>query len=217
MNKNTELIRLLTPDAAAVRAALQHEAATRPPNGWDALLEPLARILRPDSQDPVFEPGSAGTLIVYPGLGRDSLAMRPLLRLARRLGYETRDWGHGLNLGPTGPVETFIDTLSSEVERSAREAGRPVSLLGWSLGAVYAREVARSVPDAVAHVVAIGNACGPRGDAFGVRWLLRWAARTGRDDVHSLLERLRRPLLAPMTCLVALADGSIARLPALTA
>lgn len=215
MKDNKELMRLLTPDAPAVRAALQHEAATQPATGWDALLDPLARILRPDLRGALAEPGSAGPLIVYPGLGRDSLAMRPLLRLARRLGYDTRDWGHGINLGPTGRVDDFIDTLSSEVERAAREAGRPVTLLGWSLGGVYAREIARSVPDAVRHVVAFGSA-GPRGDAFGIRWLLRWAARTRREDVRALLERLRRPLLAPMTCLVALADGSITCLPALT-
>jgi pimeloyl-ACP methyl ester carboxylesterase len=206
-------IELLTPDAPAVRAALNQNAPERGPMHWDALIEPLHRILNREGQPLAASSGSP--LIVYPGLARDSLAMRPVMRLCRRMGYDARDWGRGVNLGPDGNIEDFVASLSHDVARTARETGHPVTLVGWSLGSVYAREIARLIPEAVRHVVAIGSPDHYQRDAFGVRWLLRWAARTGREDVRNLLALLRRPLRTPLTCISALADGSIARLPAL--
>lgn len=215
MKEAGQIIELLTPDAPAVRAALSQNAPERTPMHWDALLEPLRRILNRDGVPFSGAAGEASPLIVYPGLARDSLAMRPVMRLCRRMGYDARDWGRGMNLGPEGSIEDFIAGLSHDVARTARETGAPVTLVGWSLGSVYAREIARLMPEAVRHVVAIGSPDHYQRDAFGVRWLLRWAARTGREDVRKLLAMLRRPLRTPLTCISALADGSVARLPAL--
>lgn len=215
MKEAGRTIELLTPDAPAVRAALSRNAHERSPMQWDGLLDPLHRILKREGAPLSEAAAEASPLIVYPGLARDSLAMRPVMRLCRRMGYDARDWGRGVNLGPEGNIDEFIASLSHDVARTARETGHPVTLVGWSLGSVYAREIARLIPEAVRHVVAIGSVDHYQRDAFGVRWLLRWAARTGREDVRNLLALLRRPLRTPLTCISALADGSIARLPAL--
>lgn len=216
MKQANQLIELLTPGAPAVRNALENQIAHRNPIRWDALLDPLGRILTRDGLPSNSVMDVSSPLIIYPGLARDGLSMRPAMRLCRRLGYDARDWGRGVNLGPTDSIETFIAALARDVAHTAQETGKLVTLVGWSLGGVYAREIARLIPEAVRHVVAIGS---PdhyhQGDAFGVRWLLRWAARTGREDVRNLLALLRRPLRTPLTCISAMADGSIARLPAL--
>lgn len=213
--QSSPLIQLLTPGAADVRQALSNDSASRNPMQWDGLLDPLGRILGPDGKPASGSTEERAPVILYPGLGRDSLAMRPVTRLCRRLGYAAQDWNRGVNLGPTEALESFLIGLADDVVRTARAAGRPITLVGWSLGAVYAREIARLIPEAVRHVVAIGSPEHYRGDAFGVRWLLRWAAHTGRDDVRNLLAMLRRPLRTPFTCISTLADGSVARLPAL--
>lgn len=190
---------VLTPDVPQSSSALSDVEPS------PVLLDELGRVLGP---------ASAGSpLIVYPGLARDGFALRPLLRLGRRLGYASQDWGRGVNLGPTAPIEPFVQQLALDVRMQAERSGQPVTLLGCSLGAVYAREVARQIPDAVKHVIAIGSAVPLVRDAFGVRWLLAWAARLGPGEVRRLLVRLRRPLAAPLTCLQATEDGCVARLP----
>ncbi|MDQ7989823.1 MAG: alpha/beta hydrolase [Candidatus Dactylopiibacterium sp.] len=216
MKPTDELMTLLTPGAPEIRTALEQfpDALARPSMDWDALLDPIGEALahgRPDHATPP----EASPVILYPGLARDSLAMRPVLRLCRRLGLAPQDWGRGVNMGPTDNVERFMAELAADVQETAFRAGAPVSLVGWSLGGVYAREIARLAPEAVRQVIAIGSPAHYAGDAFGVRWLLRWAARTGRADVRALLALLRRPLRAPFVCLSALADGSVKRLPAL--
>jgi pimeloyl-ACP methyl ester carboxylesterase len=215
MKQASQLIELLTPGAPAVRTAIENQAVHRGPIRWETLLDPLSLILTRENTASADLTDNSSPLIVYPGLARDSLSMRPVMRLCRRMGYDARDWGRGVNLGPTDSIEAYISGLARDVARTAQETGKLVTLVGWSLGGVYAREIARLIPEAVRHVVAIGSPDHYQGDAFGVRWLLRWAARTGREDVLNLLALLRRPLRTPLTCISALADGSIARLPAL--
>lgn len=216
-DQNQQLIQLLTPGEREIRQALEQTSRvpSRDQMCWDELLDPIAGALSQPHHSKTLASTAAEPLIVYPGLARDSLAMRPVMRLCRRMGYDARDWGRGINMGPSANVDEFIAGLCAEVQEAAFRANRPVTLLGWSLGGVYAREIARLVPEAVRHIVAIGSPAHYAGDAFGVRWLLRWAARTGHVDVRALLARLRRPLTAPFTCLSALADGRIERLPAL--
>lgn len=70
----------------------------------------------------------------------------------RRLGYDARPWGLGVN---RGSVEADADLLARRL--AARPDDPPVSLVGWSLGGTIAREVARQVPERVARVVIYGS------------------------------------------------------------
>jgi pimeloyl-ACP methyl ester carboxylesterase len=69
-------------------------------------------------------------------------------------GYASYAWEQGINLGPRpGVVESCIERL----QQLRAEHGRPVSLIGWSLGGVYAREIAKLAPDDVRCVVTLGT------------------------------------------------------------
>lgn len=72
----------------------------------------------------------------------------------RALGYDTRGWGLGTN---TGDPRLDVERLARIVLRLADDTGSPVSLVGWSLGGVIAREVARREPDAVRRVINYGT------------------------------------------------------------
>ena len=80
--------------------------------------------------------------------------MAPLRWYLRRLGHDARGWGRGTN---EGDPERDADLVAAQVADLADRSGRPVALVGWSLGGVVAREAARQVPEHVHHVVTYGT------------------------------------------------------------
>jgi pimeloyl-ACP methyl ester carboxylesterase len=73
----------------------------------------------------------------------------------RRLEYRVYDWGLGYNIGyRTSMKETLPERLRHIRERAE---GRRVSIIGWSAGGIYARELARVFPDEVRSVITLGS------------------------------------------------------------
>jgi alpha-beta hydrolase superfamily lysophospholipase len=111
-------------------------------------------------------------VLVLPGMGVGDWTTRSLRRHLRRLGFDARGWG----LGRHNPdVPATLDRLLPRLEALALERGRPVALVGWSLGGVVARELARLRPDLVARVVTLGAPVrgGVRHTAIGSLFRLR--------------------------------------------
>jgi pimeloyl-ACP methyl ester carboxylesterase len=69
-------------------------------------------------------------------------------------GFDVHGWSLGVNVGPSPRI---IDGVMSLVEHMHATTGREVSLVGWSLGGLYAREIARTLPDAVRQVITMGS------------------------------------------------------------
>jgi dienelactone hydrolase len=69
-------------------------------------------------------------------------------------GHTAHEWGMGFNLGPTPANFAF---LLGRVSSLAREHGEPVALVGWSLGGLFAREIARRQPETVRKVITLGT------------------------------------------------------------
>ncbi len=80
--------------------------------------------------------------------------MAPLRQYLRFLGYDARGWGLGTH---HGYPERDAARLVPLVTRAAEQAGQPISLVGWSLGGVIVREVARHAPDVVSQVIVFGS------------------------------------------------------------
>jgi hypothetical protein len=98
--------------------------------------------------------GDGRVSVALPGWKAPEFTTAPLRGYLRSLGHDARSWGFGVN---QGDVEAKRDEMIVSVRELAEVSGRPVNLLGWSLGGVVAREVARSVPDAVNRVVIYGS------------------------------------------------------------
>lgn len=96
----------------------------------------------------------AHQVVLFPGLAAHTFTMRRLRRALESAGHQVHDWGEGLNLGPT---EENVARLVGRVATLAQDGGAPVMLVGWSLGGIFAREVARRIPGAVAGVVTMGS------------------------------------------------------------
>ena len=96
--------------------------------------------------------GSAAMLI--PGWKAPEASMAPLRLFLKRRGCDARHWGLGTNQGdPEADSEKLLDTVTE----FARQHGSPVALIGWSLGGVIAREVAREIPEQVSQVITYGT------------------------------------------------------------
>lgn len=98
--------------------------------------------------------GDGAPAVVIPGWRSPEASMAPIRGYLRRLGHDARHWGFGTNLGDP---QRNADLLAARVELLAAEAGRPVALVGWSLGGVIARETARRIPDAVSQILTCGT------------------------------------------------------------
>jgi len=93
-------------------------------------------------------------VMLLPGFGAHPIRMRPLARGLSDAGHTVHDWGLGLNLGPTEQNFAF---QMRRVAALAQDHGRPIALIGWSLGGLFAREIARRQPENVSCVITMGT------------------------------------------------------------
>ena len=98
--------------------------------------------------------GDGHPVLVLPGLGAGDRSTTPLRWFLRDRGYFVHGWRLGTNLGPTEETTAGIRDL---VGKLSRQHGEPISVVGWSMGGIYAREIARRMPDVVRQVVTLGS------------------------------------------------------------
>jgi pimeloyl-ACP methyl ester carboxylesterase len=98
--------------------------------------------------------GDGRPVLVFPGLVASDLSTRPLRTFLANHGYSVRGWGQGRNFGPRDGV---VDGMIASLRDLAQESGRKVSVVGWSLGGIYARQLAKMLPDHVETVITLGS------------------------------------------------------------
>ncbi len=98
--------------------------------------------------------GDGHGVLVWPGLLASDPSTAVLRQFLRWLGYDARGWDLGRNRGPTAAV---LAGLPVTVAAHAERTGGPVSLVGWSLGGIFARETARQHPELVRQVITLGS------------------------------------------------------------
>jgi len=97
-------------------------------------------------------PIEGGRLMVVPGFLASDRTTLGLQRALAGAGWRVSGWGLGLNRGVRADT---LDRLAARIEHFG--AGQPVLLVGWSLGGIYAREVAKRRPDLVSRVVTLAS------------------------------------------------------------
>jgi pimeloyl-ACP methyl ester carboxylesterase len=111
---------------------------------------------------PVLDRAPAGDghpVLVLPGWLAGDVSTRTLRWFLRRRGYHVHGWRLGRNVGAT---EEIVHGLGSRFHALRRRHDRPISIVGWSLGGIYARELARRFPDDVRQVITLGWETHPR-------------------------------------------------------
>src|SRR3954467_7067054 len=87
--------------------------------------------------------GDGHPVLVLPGLVASDTSTRPLRSFLRGRGYAVSGWKQGRNLGLRHGVQNAMVDLVHELNDTH---GRKVSLVGWSLGGLYARQLAKMMP-----------------------------------------------------------------------
>ncbi|MCV7124668.1 esterase/lipase family protein [Mycobacterium lacus] len=152
--------------------------------------------------------GDGHPVLVLPGLLAGDGSTWTLRRLLRRLGYRVHGWRLGLNIGPTAKAVAGMDARLEELHA---RYNTPVSLIGWSLGGIFARALARRHPSAVRQVITLGSPYRMQDHAqsrAGSHFNLFAPLHAER---HSLpLASETEPLLVPATSIYSRYDGMVA-------
>jgi pimeloyl-ACP methyl ester carboxylesterase len=102
--------------------------------------------------------GDGHPVIIVPGrLDADRRAMLPLRNCCEKMGYAVYDWQQGFNGAMGGDVDAWLHNLAGHVQGVFSLHARRVTLIGWRLGGLYAREIARVRSHLVRQVVSMGT------------------------------------------------------------
>lgn len=166
---------------------------------WGAMLATLPWLRR-------LPRGDGHAVLVFPGLGANDFTTVPLRRVLDSLGYVTYPWMQGFNFGPRHGV---LDRCRDQVAEIADRHGHSISLIGWSLGGIYAREMAKELPDRTRCVITLGTPFTGPARATNAWRLFEFVSGQSVDD-PALREQIRRSPPVPTTSIYSKTDGVVA-------
>ena len=150
--------------------------------------------------------GDGHRVLVLPGLAANDLTTLPMRTFLKDRGYQPSPWEQGLNLGPRAGV---LDALRARVRELFELEGGKVSLVGWSLGGVYARELAKEMPALVRCVITLGSPFAGPPQATNAWWLFeRVSGHPEPDEAMQAALRVAPPV--PTTSIYSRTDGIVA-------
>lgn len=149
--------------------------------------------------------GDGHPVIVLPGLVTSDISTRPLRSFLKRQGYAVSGWGLGRNFGPRPGVQDGMLVLLRDLNETY---GRKVSLVGWSLGGVYARQLAKMEPGRVRSVISLGSPFGGVPTATNAwRVYEMVSGKRAVDSDHTFGGTLSDPPPVPTTAIFSRTDG----------
>ncbi len=110
---------------------------------------------QPSNDNDDLPRGHGQGVLVIPGFLTSDMTTTRLRSFLSSLDYRAEGWGGGANLGPSPRA---IERLKERVDEIAGRLGAPIAVAGVSLGGVFAREIARMMPD---HIKAVATLCSP--------------------------------------------------------
>ena len=145
-----------------------------------------------------------GTLVLLlPGLFTGEAFMRPLQNHLLAAGVDSQTWGLGINSGPQEDVATWLKKIVQHL-RARSKGYQNVVLVGWSLGGMIAREVAKEIRN-VAHVITIGSPVAPSYDGTRLGWMAKLGLVNASID-EKTQKKFSTPPIAPVTAILGKQD-----------
>nr|WP_249159169.1 alpha/beta hydrolase [Bradyrhizobium jicamae] len=150
--------------------------------------------------------GDGHPVLALPGFLASDLSMAPLRRYLKALGYDTHAWNMGRNFGGVGSKRGALRDL---VKRIHESTGRKVSIVGWSLGGVYARDLAVQLPDMVRSIITLGSPFADDIRATNATRLYELLSGEGIDDIPQIREAIAGDMPVPTTSIYSRTDGIV--------
>ena len=185
-----------TPEAPSIFAAARE--------GLSGL--ELARLMAASPALALQPRGKGEPVIVLPGFSASNISTVPLRRYLTWLNYEVHGWELGRN---TGNVRELLPQVADQVRRVYARSGSPVNIVGWSLGGVFAREVAREHPEIVRQVITMGSPVvgGAKYTSMGRLYEQRGVDLDKMEA--SIAARESTPISVPVTSIFSKNDGVV--------
>ncbi len=152
--------------------------------------------------------GDNHPVLVLPGFLASSRSTQPLRAYLADLGYRSHRWKLGYNMGYSYKLHYGMRDRVTEL---AERYGQKVSLVGWSLGGVYARELAREMPDIVRQVITMGSPFRGHPSSSNVHSIFNMFSEVSYEEMpQSFLENMAHAPPVPTTALYTRGDGVVA-------
>lgn len=157
--------------------------------------------------------GKGQPVLVLPGFtGSDTMTTPMRTRLTEK-GYDVYSWDGGVNTGyNAATAEHLVKRLKDVYEQSG---GQKVSLVGHSLGGIFARELARDFPEMVDRVITLGSPFGMQEQETPAMLLQMYKLINPLGDLSELTDadlqrrRLTPPKGVPVTSIYSQTDGVV--------
>ena len=150
--------------------------------------------------------GDGHPVIVFPGFMASKMSTRPLRKLLKDLGYSSYDWGLGRNLRFNEEVEAKMLAL---LKSTSEKHDQKVSLIGWSLGGVFVREIAKIYPQYVRSVITLGSPITGTRHAARARPLFELLNGKASPATAERMKQLHVPPPVPSTSIYSRSDGIV--------
>ncbi len=150
--------------------------------------------------------GDGHPVLVFPGLGANDYSTAPLRSFLESLGYVAYPWEQGFNFGPR---EGVLERCQSEADAIFKRHQRAVSLIGWSLGGIYARETAKALAPQTRSVITLGTPFTGNMKATNAWRFYQMVSHQGETDPQ-LIEQIRIAPPVPTTSIYSRTDGVVA-------
>jgi dienelactone hydrolase len=150
--------------------------------------------------------GDGHPVLTLPGFLASDLSMAPMRRYLKELGYDSYAWKMGRNIGGVSRMRAALRDRLAEIHSST---GRKVSVVGWSLGGVYARDLALQAPDMVRYVITLGSPFTNDVRATNATRLYEALSGEAVEDNSELRTAIAGDLPVPTTSVYSRTDGIV--------
>lgn len=190
-----------------------YDSTILPPQPWEALLETrtileLGSFFSQKGRLAQGPQGDGHPVFIFPGFMVGDLSTLPMRNLFQAKGYQVFPWKLGPNLGYHDHV---LETLIEKAKAVFAETNQPISVIGWSLGGLYARELARAHPEWIRQVITLGTPFARSLKASSIRSFYEYVSGNSADKVDpALFATIQVPPPVPTTAIYTKADGIVA-------
>ncbi len=151
--------------------------------------------------------GDGHPVMVLPGFMASARSTKILRKYLENQGYDVYDWGLGRNVGKID----FMGLLMERTDEIFLKTGKQISLIGWSLGGVFARQVAKERSEIIRQVIMLGTPFGGLAEPNNAEWMysLINGGQKVKDVNSSFLADLPNPAPVPTTAIYTKEDGIV--------
>lgn len=158
----------------------------------------------------IVPPGDGHPVLVLPGLATNDNSTYHLRAFLDDIGYKAQPWELGRNFGPRNGLDDMLRRISDRIDCILKETNSTeISIIGWSLGGVYAREIAKLKPECVRQVITLGTPFKPANSGTNAAALYEMLSGDKSYKDPDIISKISQPPPVPFTSIYSKTDGVV--------